>query len=378
MPVFYVVFLLLAALVAWLSYFFLRRAVRAFGVDTKRRRNKLLLWGGATAIGICSLVLQSFFVPFLLHFFMFAALFQIGNFIFRKIARKHYENGFSVWKKIYALSLLPILLTAVALVYGYVNLHTVVATHYTVQTEKDIREEGYRAVFLSDVHYGVSLDREELQAVCDEITAQKPDFVILGGDIVDHETGKEKTREAFEIFGTVESTYGTFFVFGNHDRPMRGMPSEFADQYGEEELIALIEACGIRVLQETIADVGENYEIALMGREDRSVPERDSVLGFTSSTFVDVFRLMIDHQPCDYRENGDHGTDLVLSGHTHGGQFFPLNYLMTFFGNDAVYGRTDIDENTVAIVSSGLACWGYPYKTAAPAEYLVIDIVPTK
>ena len=255
-------------------------------------------------------------------------------------------------------------------------MHTVVATHYTVQTEKAIREEGYRAVYLSDVHYGVSLDRKELQAVCDEITAQKPDFVILGGDIVDHETGKEKTREVFEILGSIESTYGTYFVFGNHDRPMRGMPSEFADQYGEEELIALIEACGIRVLQDEIAAVGEDCEIALMGREDRSVPERDSVLGLTSSTFADAFRLMIDHQPCDYRKNGDHGTDLLLSGHTHGGQFFPLNYLMTFFGNDAVYGRTDIDENTVAIVSSGLACWGYPFKTAAPAEYLVIDILP--
>lgn len=376
MPVFYVVFLLLAALVAWLSFFFLRRGARACGMDTSKRKNKLILLGGATAIGICSLVLQSFFVPFLLHFFMFAALFQIGNFIFRKIARKHYENGFSVWKKIYALSLLPILLTAATLVYGYVNVHTVVATHYTVQTEKDIREEGYRAVYLSDVHYGVSLDRKELQAVCDEITAQKPDFVILGGDIVDHETGKEKTREVFEILGSIESAYGTYFVFGNHDRPMRGMPSEFADQYGEEELIALIEACGIRVLQDEIAAVGEDCEIALMGREDRSVPERDSVLGLTSSTFADAFRLMIDHQPCDYRKNGDHGTDLLLSGHTHGGQFFPLNYLMTFFGNDAVYGRTDIDENTVAIVSSGLACWGYPFKTAAPAEYLVIDILP--
>ena len=46
--------------------------------------------------------------------------------------------------------------------------------------------------------------------------------------------------------------------------------------------------------------------------------------------------------------------------------------------NDAVYGRTVIDEDTEAIVSSGLACWGYPFKTAAPAEYLVIDILPAK
>ena len=193
MSFFLIVFILLAALVAWLSYLFLRRAVRSFGVDTNKRKNKLILWGCAATLGIASLVFQRFFVPFFLHFFMFAALFQAGNFIFKKIVRKHYEDGFGIWKKIHALSLLPILLTAIALVYGYVNLHTVVATHYTVYTEKDIREEGYRAVYLSDVHYGVSLDREELRKVCDEITKQKPDFVILGGDIVDHETGKAKT-----------------------------------------------------------------------------------------------------------------------------------------------------------------------------------------
>ncbi len=376
MSVFYLAFLLLAALVAWLSYLFLRRAVRAFGVDTDKRKNKLILWGVSLAIGICSLAFQSFFVPFLLHFFMFAALFQVGNFIFRKIARKHYENGFSLWKKIHALSLLPILLTAIALVFGYVNLHTVVATHHTVYTEKAIRREGYRAVYLSDVHYGVSLDREDLQKVCDEITGQKPDFVILGGDIIDHETGKAKTREVFETLGKIESTYGIYFAFGNHDRPMRGMPSEFAEQYGEEELNALLESCGICVLKDEIRAVGENGEISIIGREDRSQGKRLSVLELNESTSPSDFRLMLDHQPCDYKKNGDHGTDLLLSGHTHGGQFFPLNYVMKFFGNDAVYGRTDVDENTVAIVSSGLACWGYPYKTAAPAEYLVIDILP--
>ena len=377
MPWFYLAFGLLGALVAWAVYLFLRRAVRAFGAEVRSLKIKLILWGSAVAVGIASLAFQRFSVPILFHFFLFALLFQFGNFLFKKLAHKHYENGFAVWKKVYALSLSPLLLTAVVLVYGYINLHTVVATHYTLYTEKSVREEGYRAVYLSDVHYGVSLDRAELQKVCDEIEACNPDFVILGGDITDHETGKAKTNEVFALLSSIDSKYGTYFTFGNHDVPMRGMPSEFADQYGEAELTAILENCGITVLKDDIHYVGEADEIALIGRKDRSTGNRLGMLALDESTRDGAFRLVIDHQPNEYKENGNRGTDLLLSGHTHGGQFFPLNFIMPLF-NDAVYGRTAIDEDTEAIVSSGLACWGYPFKTAAPAEYLVIDILPAK
>ena len=171
MPWFYLAFGLLGALVAWAVYLFLRRAVRAFGAEVKSLKIKLILWASAVAVGIASLAFQRFSVPILFHFFLFALLLQFGNFLFKKLVHKHYENRFAVWKKIYALSLIPLLLTAVVLFCGYINLHTVVATRYTVYTEKSLREEGYRAVYISDVHYGVSLDRAELQKVCDEIEA---------------------------------------------------------------------------------------------------------------------------------------------------------------------------------------------------------------
>ena len=69
------------------------------------------------------------------------------------------------------------------------------------------------------------------------------------------------------------------------------------------------------------------------------------------------------------------GTDLLLSGHTPGGQLFPINYVQEWIPfNDGVYGRYDIDDDTVAIITSGFATWSYPSKTAAPAEYVIVDI----
>ena len=90
----------------------------------------------------------------------------------------------------------------------------------------------------------------------------------------------------------------------------------------------------------------------------------------------DDFILVLDHQPKEYKENEANGTDLLLSGHTHGGQIWPGNIIFNILKfDDAVYGET-VGENGSfrAFVTSGVAGWGYPVKTAAPAEYVIIDI----
>jgi predicted MPP superfamily phosphohydrolase len=112
-----------------------------------------------------------------------------------------------------------------------------------------------------------------------------------------------------------------------------------------------------------------------VGREDRSVSKRKPLQALMETVDHDSFVLTLDHQPCEYKENGKYGSDLVLSGHTHGGQLFPINYLQMLIPfNDGVYGRYQIDADTQAIVTAGFATWNYPSKTAAAAEYVIIDI----
>ena len=89
-----------------------------------------------------------------------------------------------------------------------------------------------------------------------------------------------------------------------------------------------------------------------------------------------VFSIVMDHQPRDYAAQAKSGVDLVVSGHTHGGQLIPLTTLMkltSIGGNDRVYGA-ETRENTDFIVTSGIADWEIFFKTGCVSEFTVIDI----
>ena len=83
--------------------------------------------------------------------------------------------------------------------------------------------------------------------------------------------------------------------------------------------------------------------------------------------------ITINHQPNDYK-NEMNNTDLVLSGHTHGGQLFPLGQIGILLGsNNKIYG-IERRENTTFIVNSGISDWAIKFKTGTVSEYVVIDI----
>ena len=195
-------------------------------------------------------------------------------------------------------------------------------------------------------------------------------MVILCGDIVDNNTTREEMFQIFKALGTVESEFGIFYVHGNHDRPFgfAGFESEFT----EKELINTIEENGIKILKDEIYEIAPDFVLA--GREDRS-EKRISTAELLKNVDENKFILTLDHQPREYAETAATATDLVLSGHTHGGQLWPLKQVQEIFKmNDEVYGCGYIDEDTQYIVTSGIAGWAYPIKTAAPAEYVIIDI----
>ncbi|MBP2032075.1 putative MPP superfamily phosphohydrolase [Clostridium algifaecis] len=88
------------------------------------------------------------------------------------------------------------------------------------------------------------------------------------------------------------------------------------------------------------------------------------------------FILLLDHQPFELQKNDELGYDLQLSGHTHAGQIWPVGLLSDILRtNELNYGYKKL-SNMQAIVSSGMAGWGYPIRTEANSEYVIIDIKP--
>jgi len=349
---------------------FFRRVATTFGVDVSKKWMNIVAWCFGAVIGVLSLNMFSFTTIAILHLLALDAIFRLVNFIIRKSFGKKYTDGMGIWKKVYGSGAIPVLICLSLFIFGYYNIHNVVRTDYTVYTEKEIGD-GYRVVMIADIHYGVSIDGEELREKCDEISRLNADIVVLGGDIVDNDTGKERMLEVFDILGDIESKYGVFYIYGNHDR-LYGQGGAFT----VDELRLEIESNGIKILQDDVVDIDEC--LTVVGREDRGYVgegNRKSIEELLNGVEKDRFILTLDHQPNEYRENGKAGTDLLLSGHTHGGQFWPLNIVFDLFGiNDAVYGKVQIDSDTTAIVTSGFAGWSFPVKTASPAEYVVIDI----
>lgn len=358
------VLLLIGGLAAY-YYRFLRRLFLAFGAEVSRWRIRI-------AIAALTLLLlgSCYFVPpmllVLLHLLLFNELCRLLHFLYKKCAKK--ESKFL--PALHRSGAVPLLLTLAILLFGYFNMHNVVQTDYTLRTHKAIRFDGYRVALLSDIHYGVSLDQAQLQALCREVSAQQPDLVILCGDLVDNTTSYAQMAELFCALGEIQSSYGSYYVYGNHDRPFYGLASAFDDA----DLRTHMEAAGITVLQDEVLPL--TSDLTLIGREDRS-RERASLSSLLQQADGETYLLTLDHQPCEYAENAAAGTDLLLSGHTHGGQIWPANLLdrLVHF-NDANYGLTSLGEQGHAIVTSGVAGWGWPIKTSAPSEYVIIRILP--
>lgn len=304
----------------------------------------------------------------LLHLTGFLLLTDGIVLIAREVRKK--KEWSKAWTKVYRSGLIAVVLTAIVIGYGRYNIFHVVRTEYTVQTNKDIRDGGYRMVLLSDLHYGVSMDDHDLQKVVDRINKEKADIVVLDGDIVDESTTLKEMQSAFKILGQADSTYGIYYIYGNHDK------NHYASEpnYSAEQLAKTIKENNIHILEDDTAVI--NDEIALIGRADRGDgnESRQAIADLTSDLDAKQEWIVLDHQPSDYANVEKAGCDVILSGHTHAGQIWPAGLFASVFHFDELnYGEKQ-QGNLHALVTSGIAGWGYPIRTEKHSEYIVVNL----
>lgn len=345
-------------LVALYFYFFLRRAAKFWGAPTEKRWVRILIAVAALLIGSLMLLLRGMAVLFVLLVMLFGILLDFLHLLLRYPLRKTKLSA--VWR----CGLIPVLIAAVLLPYGYFHMRDVRQTTYTVVSEKI--ETPYRILFVSDLHFGTAMNVGRLRAYCDKMQETKPDLVVLGGDIVDESTGKADMQAAFAALGGIESTYGTYYIYGNHDRATYRRDSLFTQQ----ELETAILDSGITILRDETAQAGD---LTLYGAEDHSVGSRLSPAELLRNAQNDRFSLLLCHQPRDAEDYAAAGVDLMLSGHTHGGQIWPLGYAVSLISPR--YGEYTYGDMTL-IVSSGICGWGYAVRTQGVSEYVIVDLVP--
>ena len=267
-----------------------------------------------------------------------------------------------------------VLVTVLYLGVGWVQANRVWQTDYTVTTEKKVGS--LRVALLADAHVGTTFDGEGLNVHIARIQAQQPDVVVIVGDFVDEDSGREDMIAACRALGWLDTPYGVYFAFGNHDK---GLYSDGGRGYTGDDLMAELQKNGVTVLQdESVLLDGRFY---LVGRQDASEEldfgrSRAKIADLLSELDEDKFSIVLDHQPRDYDAEAATGADLVLSGHTHGGQLIPLVQIMGWFhaaGDDRIYG-TERREGTDLIVTSGISDWAIRFKTGCRSEYVIVDI----
>jgi len=226
---------------------------------------------------------------------------------------------------------------------------------------------GFSIVQVSDLHVGPTIRRAQVEAIVDRVNGLNADLIALTGDFVD---GSVRDLGAHtRPLGKLTARHGAYFVTGNHEY-----------YSGVHAWIAELRGLGMRVLvNEHVNLRHDGARIVVAGVTDFSAGR--FVEGHTSDPHralagapKDVVRLLLAHQPRSAIEAAQAGADLQLSGHTHGGQFFPWNYVVRFY-QPFTAGLHRLGKLRI-YVSRGTGYWGPPKRIGAPAEITHLRLVP--
>ena len=323
----------------------------------------------AAAAGAALIVLGEYRTPFLAA----AQILLVGDCISDLILavlyiafRRQRDRLRNIHKKGYLAAAMAMVL----IVYGFINMQFVKQTNYSISSDQ--LQHRYRIVYLSDVHYGTSQDLALLENTVKRINDLDADIIIFGGDISDEYTSEVEMKQLYGVLGGLESTYGNYFVYGNHDEQLPD--SHMKRTYSDDELKETIDANGITILCDDVEEI--NNDLLLVGRGNASRGGRKELPAYLAmaSDPDERYCVLLDHQPMEWNEASESGFDLMLSGHLHAGQLFPVGTVGRV-KYPVMKGKTKIGDMTL-IISSGLSGWGYPYRTESHCEYEVIDIQP--
>ena len=259
-------------------------------------------------------------------------------------------------------------LAVLSTLIGYLNARRLASVLFVDIPLANLPKElaGFTIVQLSDIHVGPTIKREYVQAIVERVNQLDADLVVITGDVVDGSV--EQLRAHTAPLGSLRSRHGSFFVTGNHE-----YYSGAAAWMREFERIGLR---GLHNRHVVIAHRGAHFILA--GVTDYSAGTFDPSQASDPDAALagsppDLLRILLAHQPRSAAKASEAGFDVQLSGHTHGGQFWPWN-LFVRFQQPFTAGLHRLQDLWV-YTSRGTGYWGPPKRFGAPSEITLLTLV---
>lgn len=293
-----------------------------------------------------------FTIPIGIIFLLFCTtlIYELGRFTLNKIPLSTSRRDF--FKKSLDIS-------SVLLASGLIGRSFYEAKHVITQ-KVDVKinnlQKNYSIVQLSDVHIGGLIDKDFIHQLVQNVNKLQPDIVVITGDLVDIHI--DQAKPALNELKNLRTNYGTYFVVGNHEY-----------FHNVDNIIKEVNALGIKTLENENVYIGEeNQGFNLAGvydvfgyRADYKKPDIKKAL----QNIQNAPTVLLAHQPRFIEEVEN--VDLMLSGHTHGGQLYPFRFLVKLV-QPYISGLHTHDERLQIYVNKGTGFWGPPMRLGASSE----------
>jgi predicted MPP superfamily phosphohydrolase len=231
--------------------------------------------------------------------------------------------------------------------------------------------EGFTIAQFSDIHAGNTIKRGFILSVVDQINNLNADTIVFTGDMVDGTV--PGLRNDIEPLKDLSATQGVFYITGNH---------EYYNSGGAEPWVEEMDRLGLIVLLNDHKIIQRNQSQLLMAgvtdfRGGDFIPAHrsDPVKALGNKKDSDI-KILLAHQPKSIFASADLGFDLQISGHTHGGQYFPWNFLVTL--DQPYISGLHRHHNTWIYVNRGTGYWGPPIRIGIPSEVTLFTLTKKK
>ncbi len=356
------------------NYYIFTRGLQAFSLNASVRKWYIILFWTVAACFITGSVMErtvssslsewiyrigSFWMAYMLYLFLAVLVIDIvrvANYFF------HFLPEFSQIMK-FRLGLGVFAFASLIVIAGHINALWINVKEIPIEIHKKINgSPEVKIMMASDIHLGALIGERREKKLLDIAREQKPDLVLLCGDLVDGEIAPVLRKNLGKHIQEIKAPLGVYAILGNH---------EYIGGY--EKTLPYIKSINIKVLIDSVVTLPNG--IQLIGRNDRSAHGENQpkpLKELMSSVNPEYPVIVMNHQPFNLNEASDLNVDLHLSGHTHNGQLWPFNYITkAIFELSWGYLKKG---NTNFYVSSGFGTWGPSVRTGNRPEVVIFKL----